>query len=158
MDQAHTLTLPQTVSDTSSMNHEGQVARHLARHAMLVAPVVVLGAGVLRGVDGGLSAAIGLALVAVNFLAAAAILTWAAPRGVGAIYGAIFGGFFGRLAVLTGIVFALEPVSFIDIPVLVLTIAVTHLALLFWETRYVSLTLAAPGLKPGVGQPTQDEE
>ena len=53
---------------------------------------------------------------------------------------------------------ALEPVSFIDIPVLVLTIAVTHIALLCWETRYVSLTLAAPGLKPGVGNPTQDEE
>ena len=36
---------------------------------------------------------------------------------------------------------------------LVLTIAVTHIALLIWETRYVSLTLAAPGLKPGVGRP-----
>ena len=34
-------------------------------------------------------------------------------------------------------------------PVLVLTIAVVHLALLTWETRHVSLTLAAPGLKPG---------
>ena len=97
-------------------------------------------------------------LVAVNFLAAAAILSWATTQGPGAIYGAIFGGFLGRLAVLTLIVFALEPVSFIDIPVLVLTIAVTHIALLFWETRYVSLTLAAPGLKPGVGEPTQDEE
>ena len=59
---------------------------------------------------------------------------------------------------LTVIVLLLEPVSFIDIPVLVLTIAVTHIALLWWETRYVSLTLAAPGLKPGVGNPTQDEE
>ena len=70
---------------------------------------------------------------------------WATARGPGAIYGAIFGGFLGRLAVLTIVVLALEPVSFIDIPVLVLTIAVTHIALLFWETRYVSLTLAAPG-------------
>ena len=32
---------------------------------------------------------------------------------------------------------------------LVLTIAVTHIALLTWETRYVSLTLGYPGLKPG---------
>ena len=29
-----------------------------------------------------------------------------------------------------------------------LTIAITHIALLIWETRSVSLTLAAPGLKP----------
>jgi hypothetical protein len=48
-------------------------------------------------------------------------------------------------------VLLLEPVEFIDIPVLVLTIAVTHIALLMWETKYVSLTLANPGLKPGVG-------
>ena len=46
----------------------------------------------------------------------------------------------------------LEQLAFIDLPVLVLTIAVTHIALLIWETRYVSLTLAAPGLKPGVGE------
>ncbi len=30
-----------------------------------------------------------------------------------------------------------------------LTVAVVHLALLTWETRHVSLTLGAPGLKPG---------
>ena len=153
MDQAHTLTLP-----AGPVSHEGRIARHIARHAVLVAPAVIAVAAIFRGLDGAISAAIGLVLVAVNFLAAAAILSWAATRGPGAIYGAIFGGFLGRLAVLTVIVFALEPVSFIDIPVLVLTIAVTHIALLFWETRYVSLTLAAPGLKPGVGNPTQDEE
>ena len=153
MDQAHTLTLA-----ADPVSHEGQIARHIARHAVLVAPAVILVAALFRGVDGAVSAAIGLVLVAANFLAAAAILTWATPRGPGAIYGAIFGGFVGRLAVLTVIVLLLEPVSFIDIPVLVLTIAVTHIALLFWETRYVSLTLAAPGLKPGVGEPTKDEE
>jgi hypothetical protein len=153
VDQAHTLTLA-----ADPVSHEGQIARHIARHAVLVAPAVILVAAVFRGVDGAISAAIGLVLVAVNFLAAAAILTWATARGPGAIYGAIFGGFLGRLAVLTLVVLALEPVSFIDIPVLVLTIAVTHIALLFWETRYVSLTLAAPGLKPGVGESTQDQE
>ena len=153
MDQAHTLTLP-----TATSRPEGEVARHLARHALLVAPLVIAIAAVFRGVDGAISAAIGLALVAVNFLAAAAILSWAATRGVSAIYGAVLGGFLVRLAVLTAIVLLLEPVSFIDIPVLVLTIAVTHIALLFWETRYVSLTLAAPGLKPVVGGPTKDEE
>ena len=154
MDQAHTLTLPVELRPRP----RAMSPRHLARHALLVAPVVLLVTATFRGVDGALSAAIGLALVAVNFLAAAAILGWAATRGVSAIYGAILGGFLVRLAVLTGIVLALRPVSFVDIPVLVVTIAVTHLALLFWETRYVSLTLAAPGLKPGVGEPSKDKE
>jgi hypothetical protein len=153
VDPAHTLTLP-----GASARPESDVARHLARHALLVAPLVLVLAGALRGVDGVVGAAIGLALVAVNFLAAATILGWAATRGVSAIYAAILGGFLVRLAALTGIVLALRSVSFVDVPVLVLTIAVTHLALLFWETRYVSLTLAAPGLKPGVGEPSKDKE
>ena len=158
MDQAHTLTLPSGAMSDAPTNFEGQIARHLARHALIVAPVVIAAGAVFRGVDGALSAAIGLVIVAVNFLAAAAILSWAAKKGPSAIYAAILGGFIGRLAVIVGIVFALESVSFIDVPVLVLTIAVTHIALLWWETRYVSLTLAAPGLKPGVGEPTKDEE
>lgn len=157
MDQAHALTLP-APRTARPMDHESQIARHLARRAALVAPVVLVFVGLLRGIDGALSAAIGLAIVAANFLVAAKILSWAVTRSVGAIYGAIFGGFFVRLALLLGIVLALEPVSFIDVPVLVLTVAVTHLALLVWETRSVSLTLAAPGLKPGIGEPSKDKE
>lgn len=152
MDQAHALTMTApTASDDRPVNHELAIARHLARHATIVAPIVVLVASIARGVEGGVSAAIGLALCAVNFVAAAQILGWAATRGVGAIYGAIFGGFVLRLAVLTAIVFALQPLSIIDVPVLVLTLGIAHIVLLTWETRYVSLTLAAPGLKPGVG-------
>ncbi|MEP6624185.1 MAG: hypothetical protein ABJC79_07065 [Acidimicrobiia bacterium] len=153
MDQTHTLNLA-----PAATNHEGLIARHIARHALMVAPAVLLLAAVLRGRDGALSAAIGLGLCAANFLLSAQILSWAATRGVGAIYGAILGGFVLRLALLTGIVLALKPVSFIDIPVLVLTLAIAHIALLAWETRYVSLTLAAPGLKPGVGEPSKDKE
>lgn len=140
------------------VNHELRIAHHLARHATIVAPIVILVASLVRGVAGGVSAAIGLALCAVNFIAAARILGWAAARSPGAIYAAIFGGFFVRLAALMGIVFALKPLSFIDVPVLVLTLGIAHFGLLTWETRYVSLTLAAPGLKPGVGEPAKNKE
>jgi hypothetical protein len=37
-----------------------------------------------------------------------------------------------------------------------LTLVVAHLGLLFWELRYVSISLAHPGLKPGV--PTSSKE
>jgi hypothetical protein len=123
----------------------------MVRHALIVAPVVILGCGLLRGVDGAISAAIGLVLVALNFFAAARLIAWAAGKGAGFMQGAVLGGFVVRLGVLLLIVLALDQLDFIDIPVLVLTIAVTHIGLLIWETRYVSLTLAAPGLKPGVG-------
>jgi len=35
------------------------------------------------------------------------------------------------------------------LPSLGITLIVAHLGLLFWEMRYVSLSLAHPGLKPG---------
>jgi hypothetical protein len=132
--------------------HESRIADHLARHALLVAPVVILGCGLVRGIDGAISAAIGLALVALNFIVSARLIGWAAAKSLTLLQGAVLGGFVVRLFALTLIVLGLEQFSFIDLPVLVLTIAVTHIGLLIWETRYVSLTLAAPGLKPGVNE------
>ena len=132
--------------------HESRIAGHMARHALIVAPVVILACGLLRGVDGAISAAIGLALVAANFAVSARLISWAAVRSLTLLQAAVLGGFIVRLFALTLIVVALDQLAFIDLPVLVITIAVTHIALLIWETRYVSLTLAAPGLKPGVGE------
>ena len=139
-----------TTGARAPVAHESRIAAHMARHALIVAPVVVLACGLLRGIDGALSAAIGLALVALNFLVAARLIGWAASRSLALLQGVVLGGFVVRLFALTLIVLALDQLDFVDLPVLVLTIAVTHLALLIWETRYVSLTLAAPGLKPGV--------
>ena len=65
MDQAHTLTLPPGAMSDAPTNFEGQIARHLARHALIVAPLVIGAAAVFRGVDGAISAAIGLVIVAV---------------------------------------------------------------------------------------------
>ncbi|MEX1006774.1 MAG: ATP synthase subunit I [Acidimicrobiia bacterium] len=136
----------QAVDDTA---YEGEVARDLARRVLLVAPIAILSAGIFRGVNGVVSAVIGLVLVAVNFLVAARLITWAARYSSGAVMGVVLGGYIVRIGLLFGIALALEQVSWIDVPVLLLTIAVVHIALLMWETRHVSLTLGAPGLKPG---------
>jgi hypothetical protein len=133
---------------------ESQVAVDLARRAAIVAPVVVLALGLARGVDGAASALVGLALVALNFLLAARLVGWAAGKSVAAVYGTVMGGYLLRLGALLGIVVGLERVAWIDVPVLVITIAVAHLVLLVWEMRYVSLSLAAPGLKPTVSRRT----
>lgn len=129
--------------------YEGEVARDLVRRMLIASPIVLLVAGVFRGVDGLVSAAIGLVLVALNFLASARLITWVAQRSPGAVMGFVLGGFVVRIGILFGIALALEQVSWVDVPVLVLTVAIMHLALLTWETRHVSLTLGAPGLKPG---------
>ncbi|HEX9504982.1 MAG TPA: ATP synthase subunit I [Acidimicrobiia bacterium] len=129
--------------------YEGEIAGDLARRVLVVSPLVLLAAGVVSGVDGLSSATIGLVLVALNFLASARLITWTARISPGAVMGAVLGGYLVRLGLLFGIALALDTVSWIDIGVLLLTIAVVHLSLLAWETRHVSLTLGYPGLKPG---------
>jgi Na+/H+-dicarboxylate symporter len=45
-------------------------------------------------------------------------------------------------------VFAVRNLGWVELMPLGLTIILAHLGLLFWELRYVSLSLAYPGFKP----------
>jgi hypothetical protein len=134
---------------------EREVALDIVRRGLLVAPFVVLAAGLLRGWDGAASAAIALGIVLVNFLAAAAIMTRAAKSGPTAIGAAALGGYILRLAVILVALVLLRHQPWIDLPTLGFVIVGTHLGLLVWEMKYVSLTLAAPGLKPA--RPSGDQ-
>jgi hypothetical protein len=128
--------------------HEAGIARDLARRAALITPIVLLGTGLAWGIGGAVSAAVGLALVAANFLASARVIAGVARRSQSAVFGTVLGGYVLRLGLILGIVLALQQVSWVNIPVLVVTIAVSHLVLVTWELRFVSFSLAAPGLKP----------
>ena len=55
------------------------------------------------------------------------------------------------MIVLGVAVWAVHDESWVSLKLLAVAILVTHLGLLFWETRYVSATLAYPGLKPRRG-------
>ena len=155
MGTTHAVAAPANAdsANTDSANtdpaYEGQIAGDLVRRLLIVSPAVLLVAGVVRGVDGLVSAAIGLMLVGANFLVAARLISYTARRSPGAVMGVVLGGYIVRIGLLFAIALALEHVSWVDIPVLVLTIAIVHLALLTWEMRHVSLTLGFPGLKPG---------
>jgi hypothetical protein len=138
-----------TPAVTPTEAYEREVARDLVRRLLVVAPIAIAIGVVWSGGVGAISAAIGLALVAANFLVSARAITWTARWSPGAVMGVLLASYLVRMAVLFGIALLLGELSWIDLPVLVVTIAVTHLALLAWETRYVSLSLAAPGLKPG---------
>ena len=129
--------------------YEGEVARDLVKRVLIVSPLVLLIAALWAGGEGVISAAIGLALVAANFLVSARAISFTAQRSPGAVMGVVMASYLVRMAVLFGIALLLGELSWINLPVLVVTIAVVHLALLAWETRFVSLSLAAPGLKPG---------
>jgi hypothetical protein len=132
---------------------EAEVAADMARRALPAVPVVVLLTGLVWGVDGALSAAFAVVLVLANLALSAALLGWAARISLALLMGAALGGFALRLALLAGVVWAVKDQSWVDIVPLGLTLAVTHLGLLIWETKHVSASLAFPGLKPTPFEP-----
>jgi hypothetical protein len=138
---------------------ERRIAVDLARRGLLVAPVIVLFAGLLRGVDGAASAALGLAVLVLNFLAAAISLEWGARRGGNALFAVALGGFLFRMvSILVVILVAQALFGWVDVVVLGVTLFLTHLGLLFWELRSVSFSLAAPGLQRDRPTPSARKE
>lgn len=127
---------------------ERQLALDMVRHGLIVAPVLLLVCGAIWGWVGVSSCAYGLALVFANFLLAAGMLGWAARRGGSTLLAVALGGFLVRMLLLVLAIAVVKDQTWIDMAPLGATILVTYLGLLFWETRYVSASLAFPGLKP----------
>lgn len=127
---------------------ERQVAFDMSRRSLVIAPIVVGAGAAFWGLHGAVSAAFGLSLAVANLLLAAAILSWAARVSLVAMAAAALGGYLVRLGLLTAAVFAVRHQHWVAWVPLAFTIILTHLVLLFWETRYVSASLAYPGLKP----------
>ena len=57
-------------------------------------------------------------------------------------------GFLIRLGLISGAVLLVQHQSWVRPWPLGVTLVVSHLGLLLWETKYVSASLAFPGLKP----------
>lgn len=132
----------------ASVEPEVLVVRDLVRRGLLVAPVLVLVCGAIWGVDGALSAGYGLLVVLGNFALSALIMSTAARISPTALMGAVLFGYLVRLGIILVAILVVTDASWFEPVPLGLTIIVTHLGLLFWETRYVSASLAFPGLKP----------
>jgi hypothetical protein len=128
--------------------HELDIARDMARKSVAVAGVLVAASAAIWGLDGALSSLYSVVLVVLNFLAAAALLAWGAKRGGNFLMGAVMGGYLLRLGVLTVAIVVVKDMSWVERAPLFVTLLVTHLGLLLWETKSVSLSLAYPGLKP----------
>ena len=109
------------------------VAGHLLRHGLLAAPLVVLAATGLRGVEAGLSAGAGLALALANLCLAARSLDWAAGVSLTLVAAVALGGYVIRLAAITAVVLLLGRLAWVDLPAVAVTLAITHLGLLTAE-------------------------
>ena len=127
---------------------ERQVARDIVRRGLLVAPLLILACGAIWGLVGAASSAYAIVLVLANFLLAAFLITWSARISLGVLMGAVLFGYLLRLGLIFLAVYVVKDASWVERLPLGFTIIVTHLGLLVWELRYVSATLAYPGLKP----------
>ena len=125
-----------------------EVARDIARNGLYAAPVFLAVGAIFWGVNGALSVGFALSIVIVNFLIAAAMLAWAARISFALMTVTSLVGFGMRLGLIALAVMGVRNLSWVELVPLGLTLIISHLGLLAWETRFVSASLAFPGLKP----------
>jgi hypothetical protein len=114
----------------------------------MASPIAIAVFGVIWGWNGAISSAYGLSLVLVNFAVAAVLVSTTARISLGLMMGAALFGYLVRLSLIFLAVYLVRDVTWIELLPLGITIIVAHLGLLAWEFKYLSATLAFPGLKP----------
>ena len=127
---------------------EPVVARDMAKRALGFAPLAIAVCAAIWGFAGAASAAYAVGLVLLNLLLAAWMLSTAARISYALLMGAALFGFVLRLGLVSIAVLAVRHAGWVEPMALGLTLVIAHLGLLFWELRYVSISLANPGLKP----------
>ena len=128
---------------------EREVAGGIVRHGLIALPVAAVIGAIGWGVPGALSVAFAGGLVIANFWVAATMLAWAARTSLSLLMGVSLFGFLLRLGAIVAAVLAVRHMSWVAPVPLGATLIIAHLGLLFWEARFVSASLAFPGLKPG---------
>lgn len=114
----------------------GMAAAAVRLGLVLAVPVLGLAAW-LRGVDGALTAAFGLALVVGGFALTGRSLAWAGRRSTEALMAVALGGFLLRLVLYAALIVLLRDVEGLDGPVLAVTVATALVAVLGYEVRLV---------------------
>ena len=113
---------------------EAIIGTNMARRAIVVAPVLAVAFGLLRGWPGAVAALVGVAIVVVNFVLGGYILSYAAGVSLSLYHAAALVGFFVRLGLITLSMLLVAGMTDIDRLALGLSVVVSYLALLSWET------------------------
>ena len=127
---------------------EAQISRDIVKRGVIVAPVFVVASWLAWGTNGAWSSAYGLLLVLCNFMLAAGIIAVAARVSYAVMLGSMLFGYLVRLAIVAFAIFVVRDAAWVDLIALGMTVVVSHIGLLFWEMRYVSASLAFPGVRP----------
>jgi hypothetical protein len=133
---------------------EAEITRDIVKRGLIVAPLLIGASWLIWGSAGAWSSAYGLGLVLCNFMIAAGLVATTARISYALMMAATLFGYILRLGIIALAVMLVRNESWVDLMALGLTLIVTHLGLLFWEMRYVSASLAFPGLRPNLTAPS----
>ncbi len=125
-----------------------QVGFDMVKRGLMVAPIFIMVGALVAGSAGAASVAYALGIVLMNFWLSAALIGWASKISFAAVAAASLFGFLIRLGLIFVAVYPVAKASWVNLVVLCVTLIVAHLGLLAWELKYVSASLAFPGLKP----------
>ncbi|MXW42499.1 MAG: ATP synthase subunit I [Acidimicrobiia bacterium] len=124
------------------------IAKDIVRRGLMGGGVLV---GICMGVwglDGLWSSGYALGLILCNFWLAASFIAWSFQISPTMLMVGVMGGYFIRLGMLTGAYFLVKNIGWFEVLPFAITLVVAHIVLLVWEIRYVSMSLAHPGLQP----------
>lgn len=122
---------------------EAIVARNIIKRALIVGPIIIVIAWILTDTLGAISAAIGVAIVVVNFLLSGWILSRAAKISIQTYHAATLFGFFLRMGLIALSMFAVVWISEVDRRAMGMAVVAAFLVLLTLET----LTMLRGGRK-----------
>ncbi len=129
-----------------------EVVLDILRRGVYVGPVLALVGGIIWGLEGASSVGYGVGLVLFNFWLSALLIAFSSRISLAFLMIAVLGGFLLRLGIIFIAFWLVKDAGWINVIALGLTIIITHLGLLIWEMKYVSASLAYPGLKPKKSQ------
>ncbi|MEE9298783.1 MAG: hypothetical protein V3V29_07090 [Acidimicrobiia bacterium] len=114
------------------------LARHTVKRTVVVGPLAVTVAWMVRGLDGAIAAAIGVVVIVVNLLASGVILSTAARISLGAYHAAALFGFALRLLTITVSMLLVARLFAIDRIAFGVAAIATYLVLLTLEAMAVA--------------------
>jgi hypothetical protein len=117
---------------------EAIMAWHTVRRAIWVAPPLIAVFWLARGLDGGIAAAVGIAIVAGNFLLAGVVLSKSARISLSLYHAAALFGFVVRLGLIMLVMYLVARTTGIDRLAMGVSAVVSYLVLLTWEAVAVA--------------------
>ncbi len=127
---------------------EFDIARDMTKRSWILFVPAMIILGIWRGPDAAVAVALAGLIIVGNLFVAAGISRYCARISPGAIMAGALSGFVVRLIIVFVAALIVKQISIIDFKVWLLSVAIGHIALLAWETRYISFSLSHPGVKP----------